>query len=179
MQPYWPLFITVQIFRLKLLIFNGNKAYFGNLTLKMFLCLLRQNRWTKRGIAVVPTKFGISFTAAFLNQVYSTLTWDDGYQESSRPERTFLRCMSSPGWGSGSYLHWWFCTADSWRNWNGSGSSHQDGPGTATKQSTTSSILTCFNVNNSVPVDFSCMLHQTVIIGRTKLCYSWNWNYKL
>ncbi|XP_005932779.1 xanthine dehydrogenase/oxidase isoform X1 [Haplochromis burtoni] len=28
----------------------------------------RQNRWTKRGIAVVPTKFGISFTALFLNQ---------------------------------------------------------------------------------------------------------------
>ncbi|XP_008323589.1 xanthine dehydrogenase/oxidase [Cynoglossus semilaevis] len=28
----------------------------------------RQNRWTKRGLAMVPTKFGISFTAAFLNQ---------------------------------------------------------------------------------------------------------------
>ncbi|XP_039649865.1 xanthine dehydrogenase/oxidase-like [Perca fluviatilis] len=28
----------------------------------------RQNRWTKRGVAIVPTKFGISFTAAFLNQ---------------------------------------------------------------------------------------------------------------
>ncbi|KAM9836215.1 xanthine dehydrogenase/oxidase [Aulostomus maculatus] len=28
----------------------------------------RQNRWTKRGLAIVPTKFGISFTALFLNQ---------------------------------------------------------------------------------------------------------------
>ncbi|CAK6980440.1 xanthine dehydrogenase/oxidase [Scomber scombrus] len=28
----------------------------------------RQNRWTKRGLAVIPTKFGISFTAVFLNQ---------------------------------------------------------------------------------------------------------------
>lgn len=28
----------------------------------------RQNRWTKRGLAVVPTKFGIAFTAVFLNQ---------------------------------------------------------------------------------------------------------------
>ncbi|XP_078138559.1 LOW QUALITY PROTEIN: xanthine dehydrogenase/oxidase, partial [Centroberyx gerrardi] len=28
----------------------------------------RQHRWTKRGLAVVPTKFGISFTAVFLNQ---------------------------------------------------------------------------------------------------------------
>ncbi|XP_028998370.1 xanthine dehydrogenase/oxidase [Betta splendens] len=28
----------------------------------------RQNRWTKRGLAIVPTKFGISFTSTFLNQ---------------------------------------------------------------------------------------------------------------
>ncbi|XP_066551006.1 xanthine dehydrogenase/oxidase [Amia ocellicauda] len=28
----------------------------------------RQNRWTKRGISIIPTKFGISFTAKFLNQ---------------------------------------------------------------------------------------------------------------
>lgn len=35
-----------------------------------FLCFnFRQNRWTKRGLAIVPTKFGISFTAVFLNQV--------------------------------------------------------------------------------------------------------------
>ena len=28
-----------------------------------------QHRWTKRGLAIIPTKFGISFTALFLNQV--------------------------------------------------------------------------------------------------------------
>ncbi|XP_037618622.1 xanthine dehydrogenase/oxidase isoform X2 [Sebastes umbrosus] len=28
----------------------------------------RQNRWTKRGLAILPTTFGISFTALFLNQ---------------------------------------------------------------------------------------------------------------
>lgn len=28
----------------------------------------RQNRWRKRGIAMVPTKFGIAFTAVFMNQ---------------------------------------------------------------------------------------------------------------
>jgi xanthine dehydrogenase/oxidase len=27
-----------------------------------------QNRWKKRGISIVPTKFGISFTGLFLNQ---------------------------------------------------------------------------------------------------------------
>lgn len=27
------------------------------------------NRWKKRGIAIIPTKFGISFTAKFMNQV--------------------------------------------------------------------------------------------------------------
>lgn len=29
------------------------------------------NRWTKRGIAIVPTKFGISFTTKLMNQVIS------------------------------------------------------------------------------------------------------------
>ena len=28
-----------------------------------------QNRWKKRGVGMVPTKFGISFTAKFMNQV--------------------------------------------------------------------------------------------------------------
>jgi xanthine dehydrogenase/oxidase len=28
----------------------------------------RQNRWRKRGMAMIPTKFGISFTAKFMNQ---------------------------------------------------------------------------------------------------------------
>eukprot|EP00066_Takifugu_rubripes_P003798 XP_003966667.1 PREDICTED: xanthine dehydrogenase/oxidase [Takifugu rubripes] len=28
----------------------------------------RQNRWTKRGLAIIPTKFGIAFSALFLNQ---------------------------------------------------------------------------------------------------------------
>ena len=27
------------------------------------------NRWKKRGIALIPTKFGISFTTKFMNQV--------------------------------------------------------------------------------------------------------------
>ena len=27
------------------------------------------NRWRKRGLAMVPTKFGIAFTATFMNQV--------------------------------------------------------------------------------------------------------------
>lgn len=35
--------------------------------LATFLC--RENRWKKRGIALTPTKFGISFTALFMNQV--------------------------------------------------------------------------------------------------------------
>lgn len=26
------------------------------------------NRWKKRGVAIIPTKFGISFTAKFMNQ---------------------------------------------------------------------------------------------------------------
>ena len=30
-----------------------------------------ENRWKKRGIAVIPVKFGIAFTVPFLNQVCS------------------------------------------------------------------------------------------------------------
>lgn len=44
-------------------------------SLDFFLCrniygslFLRENRWKKRGIAVVPTKFGIAFSVLFLNQ---------------------------------------------------------------------------------------------------------------
>jgi len=29
----------------------------------------QQNRWKKRGLAMVPVKFGMSFTAKFMNQV--------------------------------------------------------------------------------------------------------------
>jgi xanthine dehydrogenase/oxidase len=30
-----------------------------------------KNKWKKRGIAILPTKFGISFTAIFLNQAHA------------------------------------------------------------------------------------------------------------
>lgn len=32
------------------------------------------NRWKKRGVAMVPTKFGISFTTKFMNQVILELS---------------------------------------------------------------------------------------------------------
>ncbi|XP_021921362.1 xanthine dehydrogenase isoform X2 [Zootermopsis nevadensis] len=39
----------------------------------------RQNRWKKRGMSVVPTKFGISYTLLFLNQSGAlVLIYDDG-----------------------------------------------------------------------------------------------------
>lgn len=34
------------------------------------------NRWKKRGIALIPTKFGISFTAKFMNQVGDALDFN-------------------------------------------------------------------------------------------------------
>lgn len=33
-----------------------------------FSAIFRENRWRKRGICAVPTKFGISFTESFMNQ---------------------------------------------------------------------------------------------------------------
>lgn len=39
----------------------------------------RQHRWRKRGIAMVPTKFGIAFTALFLNQAGALIhVYSDG-----------------------------------------------------------------------------------------------------
>jgi xanthine dehydrogenase molybdopterin-binding subunit B len=29
----------------------------------------KANRWRKRGLSIIPTKFGIAFTATFMNQV--------------------------------------------------------------------------------------------------------------
>lgn len=37
--------------------------------LSLMSFLPRENRWRKRGLAMTPTKFGISFTATFMNQV--------------------------------------------------------------------------------------------------------------
>jgi len=36
----------------------------------------RHNRWRKRGIAMVPNKFGISFTTKLMNQVNSEFCHD-------------------------------------------------------------------------------------------------------
>jgi xanthine dehydrogenase/oxidase len=36
--------------------------------LKFYNEFYRQNRFKKRGLAIVPTKFGIAFTTTFLNQ---------------------------------------------------------------------------------------------------------------
>lgn len=36
-----------------------------------------KNRWRKRGLAAIPTKFGIAFTASFLNQVTRSLSVGD------------------------------------------------------------------------------------------------------
>lgn len=48
--------------------FNTVSTFCMQFTLFMFISS-RQNRWSKRGLAIIPTKFGISFTAVFLNQV--------------------------------------------------------------------------------------------------------------
>lgn len=45
------------------------RMHLGRHAILKLSCFPRQNRWKKRGIAIIPTKFGISFTVPFLNQV--------------------------------------------------------------------------------------------------------------
>lgn len=45
------------------------RMHLGRRAILKLSCFPRQNRWKKRGIAIIPTKFGISFTVPFLNQV--------------------------------------------------------------------------------------------------------------
>lgn len=40
------------------------------------------NRWRKRGIAMIPTKFGISFTTKFMNQVCTEHVLDNSWLNS-------------------------------------------------------------------------------------------------
>lgn len=40
-----------------------------------------------------------------------------------------LLCSLSSGWRSRPHLQRWLCVVDSWRDRDGTGTSHQDGPG--------------------------------------------------
>lgn len=120
-----------------------------NLCCLKYICVfffVRQNRWTKRGLAIVPTKFGISFTAVFLNQVWSNSTieqTDKGWMDyTSRVCVVSWICISpclcvSAGWSSGSYLHRRLGVVDPWWDGDGTGTPHQDGPGTWDQQTIT------------------------------------------
>ena len=47
-----------------LILGNQNKILCNNI----FVLIFREHRWRKRGIAIIPTKFGIAFTEKLLNQ---------------------------------------------------------------------------------------------------------------
>lgn len=89
-----------------------------------------KNRWLKRGLALVPTKFGIAFTGKPLNvSPYHMVT----------AHATLMKCESrlcsqvyEPGRRTGSSVHRWNCPCLAWRNGNGTGSAHQDLPSCST-----------------------------------------------
>lgn len=79
----------------------------------------RENRWKKRGIALTPTKFGISFTAFFMNQVKLILylklnQTTKGILSSKRPSENsrkanygkFYSNLTDPEMLSGCFQRW-------------------------------------------------------------------------
>ena len=60
------------------------------------------NRWRKRGMAVTPTKFGINFTAKFMNQVLLDFMY---ILQSSKVVLNLLQFICHLGWRSCPRLH--------------------------------------------------------------------------
>lgn len=87
------------------------------------------NTWKKRGISVVPTAFGVSYTALFLNQanaMVQILNHDGEFEETGRASLLLslshlssLFSLFSFAFRFGPIITWW--------NRNGSRSQHEDG----------------------------------------------------
>lgn len=98
----------------------------------------QENRWRKRGGALIPIKYGIAFCEGFLNQV--------GALQSTKVTRIYcsIYCIllcnllmmgvcicvcAYIGCSSGPHLQGRFCSGEPWRNRDGPGHPHQDTAG--------------------------------------------------
>lgn len=104
----------------------------------------QQNRWKKRGISIIPIKYGIAFSEGFLNQVWGgfclfgssgiDLRWTLMSVRVSAPAGPDCECSAVclEGGRSGSHLQGRLCSGLSWRDGDGSRDPHQDATGTGT-----------------------------------------------
>lgn len=84
-----------------------------------------KNKWLKRGCALIPTKFGIAFTAKFMNQGKKTKCKNVARYGESHLSHNFV---VSARWSSGASLSGCHCLGFSWRNGNGTRSAYQGVP---------------------------------------------------
>lgn len=86
----------------------------------------QQNHWKKRGISIIPIKYGIGFAESFLNQV----RWGASCCFHSLGLRFHQHApMCSTGRSSGPYLQGRFCSGHSWRDRNGTRNPHENAAG--------------------------------------------------
>lgn len=64
------------------------------------------NRWKKRGLSLIPTKYGIAFSALFLNQVHLVIIG---------------------GWCTHPHLSGWIYSSHAWRSRNGTRGPYKNG----------------------------------------------------
>ena len=84
-----------------------------------------KNKWKKRGISMIPTKFGIAFSGPHMNQAGALVQVMKLFEEKLK--NCFNLCLSLTD------LRRWICSFDSWGNGNGTRVIHQNH--TSSKQS--------------------------------------------
>lgn len=86
----------------------------------------QKNRWVKRGICLIPVKYGIAFTGTFLMQVL-------GIALILSKTSIITHCMMCLiGSSFGQCVQWWVSAPASWRNWDGAGHPDKDATGGST-----------------------------------------------
>lgn len=88
----------------------------------------QQNRWKKRGMSIIPIKYGVAFAESFLNQVRS----GRHVCASSCQTSDNKHWCCDAGCSSGPRLQRRFCPGHSRRDGDGSGNPHQNATGAAT-----------------------------------------------
>ena len=85
-----------------------------------------KNKWTKRGLSLIPTKFGIAFTAKYMVRLCWRLFICRVFWSLTSVASNVLH--TEPRWSAGSRVHGWYCSLLSRWYGNGSRATHQSVP---------------------------------------------------